>query len=629
MITVLNYAALKTTATSNGSAFVRGKSISGDGGEGAFIWVTPSTETANEATIIESTVDPSGRWERVIEEKVNVQWFGAVPDCYKGNSNYTIVPTGTDSTDELQAAIDFCITYGYDLYMPAGKVNASKIYGEYLVSNTLNITAPLNIYAEVNAAVTGFIIDKTKPVFLIKDCNQGKIENLTIQGCGYLPLAGIQFSAALGTNEDSQGMELNNVKIYNCRHGVYSAGVETINRMVFNRCVFVSNLIAGFYLKSFIGQQSQSLGSGPITFIHTIMNGNGIPNWMTTAQKYQNVQILGSTDLYGYQMYAQGFCNLSYIGGQLSAHGDPKLLSLATIEDGFGVNFMGVDIEDINFPVDETGARISNYNLDYGSIAGAALLVRNVRGYNFTQSHFFNIKTQTVFRFVDKCGDVNIQVADLESENTNRGNFKYSVDCQASNWQTNEPLTRITYTGAKDKFSTFALNALDKSGMQVLSSVKGLFLPTTALDNIFTYKNKNAANTKYVIKYKGASGFINPANACCIEKDISNCTLLHVILECTQNVFNPDGKFFIQELNGSTVLSEKLYDLQGAGLVGNSYHKYATFLPSSSATKLRYGFINNLDYSAEIPDNTTVKGFTVYADFKNPLQKIRSLDINF
>ena len=76
-------------------------------------------------------------------------------------------------------------------------------------------------------------------------------------------------------------MELDNVKIYNCRHGIYSAGGETINRIVVNRCVIVSNLIAGFYLKSFEGDGYT--GSAPITFTHTVIHANGIPEFLASG----------------------------------------------------------------------------------------------------------------------------------------------------------------------------------------------------------------------------------------------------------------------------------------------------------------------------------------------------------
>jgi hypothetical protein len=633
MITVLNYLALKSTATSNGSAFVRGKSTSGDGGEGTFLWDPSSSETPNEGTIIESTVNSSGHWKRVIEEKVNVQWFGAIPNCYKSSANYTIIPTVTDCTAEIQAAIDFCIAHSYDLYMPSGEINASKVYGGYLVNNTLNVTAPLNIYAEVNAIVTGFITDKTKPIFLIKDCDQGKIENLTIQGCGYLPLAGIQFSSTLGTNEDSQGMELNNVRIYNCRHGVYSEGVETINRMVFNRCVFVSNLIAGFYLKSFIGQNSTSLGSGPITFINTIINGNGIPNWMTT-QRYQNVQILGSNDHYGYQIYAQGFGNLSYIGGQISAHGEPKLLALAHFDSGFGVNLTGVDVEDISKPVTLTGELIptngTGYDANYGVMAGAAILVNNVRGFNFTQSHLFNINTQTVFRFVDKCGDVNIQVADLEAENTNRGNFKYSIDVAQSVLGLNNVLTNLNYTGEKIKLSPSAFTALDKSCLEVLTSIKGPLVPSSQLDAIFTNKPKITVegDTRYALGYIGTSSSPTFSAGTYISKSINLATVVYVLIECTQNSFMPHGKFFIQQ-SGSFGSEYTLVDLRGAENVGNTSYVYAKYILNPLATNLKYGFINSMNYTGNIPDHATVKGFTVYVDYQSPILKRRPVDMDF
>lgn len=623
MITVLDYLALKGTPTSNGSAFVTGRSLSGDGGEGVFLWDSTSTEASNGATIIESTLTSSGRWKRVIEEKVNVRWFGAKADCYKGSSDFSILPSGTDNTIAIQSAIDFCIVNRYDLYFPAGKRNASGINAEYMVTDTLNINAPLAIYAETEAKITGFIKNKTKPIFRIENCDQGKIENLTIQGCGYLPLAGIEFVS----NElyhDSQGMELNNLKIHNCRHGIYSAGGETINRIVVNRCVIMSNLIAGFYLKSFEG--SAYTASAPITFIHTILNANGIPEFLAQSPSitYDGVTVLNPTDKYGYQFYAKGFGNLSYIGGQISAHGAPRLLSMVSLDRGAGVSFIGVDIEDITSPVTEAGTLIKNFDLDYGATEGAAINVSNVLGFNFAQSSFWQLNTQSVFKFVGRLGDANIQVVNLES-----GNFKYSIDVIHANYDANEVMTRLKYDGDKVKLSPSAFAALDRSGLEVLTSIKGPLLPTTpGIDAIFTNKPKNAAGSQYAVGYIGTSFSPTFSTGPYITKAVNAGSVVYALIECTQNAFTPHGKFFIQQ-TGSFGSQHVLVDLKGGGLIGNTYYTYAKYVLNPLTTSIKYGFINSQNYVGNIPDHATVKGFTVYIDYKNPVQKRRPIDLDF
>jgi len=685
MITVLNYLALKSTATSNGSAFVRGKSTSGDGGEGTFLWDSSSSETPNEATIIESTITTTGRWKRVIEEKVNVQWFGAVPDSYKGHDNFCAVPDGTPNYSAIQKAIDFCIANGYDLYFPAGRRDKYGVHGEYMVEDTLKIIglpndpvppsnscnsknkyASLNIYAEVNATITGYILDKTKPIFLFEGCKQGKMENLTIQGCGYIPLAGIQFIAtAVYDDKDiltgyinSEGMELYNVKIFNCRHGVFTEQAETLNRMVFNRCVFVANLIARFYLKSInIPTETGFPGSAPVTFTNTIINGNGIPQFIATGDVsiYEGVAILNKNDKYGFQLYANGFGNLSYFGGQISGHGDSRMLSLVSLENGGGVNFSGVDIEDIHTPVTEGGNLIdtSQYDTDFGNFAGSAINVINVSDFNLIQSHVYNINTQSVFKFVGRCYDVNIELMDIYKEYIASGNYKYSVDVAQSNfgdfldpgtWHDESSpehpmnvLTRLHYKGPKDKLSTTAFNALDRSGLQVLTSIKEL-VPSANINTIFTHiPGIGASGTKYIVgnngPYNGPFNTpVNLTNALFIEKDIIYGTVFHAIVECTQN-YNQSGLFFLQQVDISGAVKNKVITLQGNGKIGYgsnyTYYTYLTQQLDPSTKKIRYGFINNSSNSGFIPDNVTVKGITAYIDYHNPVQNRRPIDMDF
>ncbi len=86
----------------------------------------------------------------------------------------------------------------------------------------------------------------------------------------------------------------------------------------------------------------------------------------------------------------------------------------SVLENGAGVNFSGVDIEDITSPVTEAGKLITNYDTDYANFAGSAFNVINVFDFNFIQSYVYELNTQTVFKFVGRIGEANIQDTNME-----------------------------------------------------------------------------------------------------------------------------------------------------------------------------------------------------------------------
>ena len=327
-------------------------------------------------------------------------------------------------------------------------------------------------------------------------------------------------------------------------------------------------------------------------------------------------------------MYAKGFGNLSYFGGQISGLGS-KLLSLVSLERGAGVNFSGVDIESITSPVTESGTLITNYDAAYASSEGSVFNVNNVLGFNFIQSSFFELNTQTVFKFVGRIGEANIQVTNMEGGSGNLpGNYKYSVDVIQANYGVDDVITRLKYNGDKVKLSPSAFAAHDRSGFEVLTSIKGPLVPSTELDAIFTNKPKNTAGTQYALGYIGTSSTPTFSAGTYIAKNINYGTVVYAIIECNQNSFMPHGKFFIQQ-TGSFGSQHTLVDLQGGGLVGNTYYVYAKYILNPLATSIKYGFINSMNYTGYIPDHATVKGFTVYIDYKNPVQKRRAVDMDF
>lgn len=84
-ITFDNISQLKLNSNM-GRVDLLGYYIKGDGGGGTFYWDSTSTETDNGGTIIQATGVTTGRWKRVINNRIDVKWFGAKGD---GTTNDT------------------------------------------------------------------------------------------------------------------------------------------------------------------------------------------------------------------------------------------------------------------------------------------------------------------------------------------------------------------------------------------------------------------------------------------------------------------------------------------------------------------------------------------------------------
>jgi hypothetical protein len=79
--TVNNIAGLKlVTGATHEVAEVLGYYAINDGGGGEFYWDAGSTATDNGGTIIQATGVPTGRWLRIVDDKINAKWFGATGD---------------------------------------------------------------------------------------------------------------------------------------------------------------------------------------------------------------------------------------------------------------------------------------------------------------------------------------------------------------------------------------------------------------------------------------------------------------------------------------------------------------------------------------------------------------------
>lgn len=103
------------------AVIVQGHSTAGDGGGGKFYWDATSTDTADNALIVQATGVTTGRWKRIYDDCINVKWFGATGDG------------STDDTASIQLAID-SVSAGHKVVFPIG---------DYLVTSSLTINSNL------------------------------------------------------------------------------------------------------------------------------------------------------------------------------------------------------------------------------------------------------------------------------------------------------------------------------------------------------------------------------------------------------------------------------------------------------------------------------------------------------
>lgn len=611
---------------------LRGYYSDNDGGGGRFFWNETDTTEENNGTIIKpNSVTSNGRWNRIIENNsVSVKWFGAKADCNYYACFNDVLGTATDNRECFQNAINFCMKKGYELVIPSGEqydyspgagcngFSPSKKYYQYKINGTLIINNPIKIIASPNSGIVSEMSDNgTQPTFQISNCARGLIKDLSITGYQYKPKAGIVFNAP-----DNQAMELDNVKIITCFYGIFSETSNyAVNRMVFNRCDFSSNIRAGVYIKC--GEPT-----APIHFVNTIMNANGWQSWMQSI----------TPNIGSYQLYTSGVYNISYIAGQISNHGESEINSLVYLEKGAGANFQGVDIEG---DVQINGKGKNFYT--------AAFWVKNFQGFNIMQSHIWQINAPTVFLFDAYCENVNIQGIELDNvKNKNFGNFTYSVNVIYSNFyddpavsypgpgpenpnypDPNFPITNnttttfLTYDGPTHKLSESALDALDKSSMEILTNINGPILKNAKLESIFTTKPSNTTN--YLITTSSDTTLS-------IEKNVSNLSVIYVLLECTQYTFDPIGSFFIKEYNSSNVQTSYVTkSLKGKHLINGKFYTSIKVNIDNGTRKIKYGFVNTgaSCSTCNIPTHATVNGFTVYADYRNPISKRQRMNTDY
>ena len=539
---------------------------------------------------------------------VNIERFGVKGDCIWGGLADSI-PTGTDNTQYFQEAIDYCISNKKDLYIPAGN---------YLITDTIRINGKINIKGSgINkTTIVCELLDANKSAFVIGGC-EGTIENFRIGCVGYLGKSGIEF-----IQPQNEAIRLEKIHVNSFRYGISTFNGETISRAIFSHCQLISNIFSGIYIESFRDDESWE-HSAPVTFYDCICNANGVHDWMN-GFKYKEINILNSTDKkHGYQAYFRGITNLAWYGGQISNHGDAKNIAMLFLKNINGAVFDGIDIEDFKDKaiVKRDGTQITSSN-QCSNTEGATVLLDSVRGSFFRVQAIFRLNSPYLFKLVNSADTHTIDfIKDGYST------YEYSVHVIGMNYDNRGNMGRICSNSDVTQFTPQAISMLVNYTKSNLTKVicKDYIRPfdyDTKHDWLFdftsaigSYKNKLV----YVVGYAG-SDLNNPnfKHACYIEKEVYNPINIQGCVYVSQNSFIPDNKFFIAHYGADELIKIDYFSLKGNQHLGNDvYPVFINSQCSGNVDKVRYGFINTANYSADLQSNCSVLGLDINAFYSN------------
>ncbi|MBS1529699.1 MAG: right-handed parallel beta-helix repeat-containing protein, partial [Bacteroidetes bacterium] len=220
----------------------------GDGGGGEFYWDNVSTLTDNGGTIIKAT-PATGRWIRVFQQPVNVQWFGA-----KGDGS-------TDDTTNINNAIG-AITAGEVVFVPGLT---------YVISGTLTISNPLTV--DLSGATLQFassVSTTNVAAFTISHDNvtvRNGIVNGTYSPGTDVPSPGV---GPYGVNDSGYANTvIDRITIQN----VQSYGINTANAT--NLRIVNCRLINTGYISIFCNNTTAGLAAGLVS--GNVIDRSGIP----------------------------------------------------------------------------------------------------------------------------------------------------------------------------------------------------------------------------------------------------------------------------------------------------------------------------------------------------------------
>jgi len=136
---VNNVTALRTTLpSSSNSVILSGHAIINDGGGGTFVWNPTDSRTDDGGSIIGSAT--TGRWNRLIDDLVNVKWYGALGDGQRvDDAQITVNTTLLTSTTANFTAADIGTLCSLDVRGQSLGIEHGTITG-FISSTQVNVS---------------------------------------------------------------------------------------------------------------------------------------------------------------------------------------------------------------------------------------------------------------------------------------------------------------------------------------------------------------------------------------------------------------------------------------------------------------------------------------------------------
>ena len=218
---------------------VLGYYTKGDGGGGLFYWDDASTEADNGGTIIQATAIVTGRWKRVLNESIFVNYFG-----------FSEANTAMDNTIAFQNAIDFVSNLG-DYVWGKSEIKVQK--GDYSCNELfLNGVRGLTISGEFGSQgtiirFTGvnslFEVDPfqlTPTSYYYGACSNTTFKNITLRDDRKIDTQDINTRTTIGIQSNgNNNFTLDNVNFLGFKYGcaMTSGGYgSSIKYCEFSRC---------------------------------------------------------------------------------------------------------------------------------------------------------------------------------------------------------------------------------------------------------------------------------------------------------------------------------------------------------------------------------------------------------
>ncbi|RYZ95057.1 MAG: right-handed parallel beta-helix repeat-containing protein, partial [Moraxellaceae bacterium] len=139
-----NYGDVRTsTSTATDPSFVKGYATANDGGEGLFVYDATSVAPDNDGTVLSHT-SGTGRWLRLYDGYVNVQWFGVRPGSASYATNNTLRLTNAINNGGTQFLIPKGVFYINNLLGFGSKNNRSIFADSATIINTNKLSGTMS-----------------------------------------------------------------------------------------------------------------------------------------------------------------------------------------------------------------------------------------------------------------------------------------------------------------------------------------------------------------------------------------------------------------------------------------------------------------------------------------------------